>query len=73
MVGSGKGRRADDRTLCSRALERTDVIGTPLANDVFSLVDALWLTEPRIEELRALDSIAHPKLEGLLRVVSNRS
>jgi hypothetical protein len=57
MVASGKGRRADDRTLCDRALERTDVIGTPLANEVFSLVDALWLTEPRIEGVRALDSI----------------
>ena len=58
MVASGKGRRADDRTICDRALERTDVIGTPLANEVFSLVDVLWLTEPRIEEIRALDTIA---------------
>jgi hypothetical protein len=52
-----KGRRADDRSLCGRALERTDVIGTALANEVFSLVDSLWLTEPRIEEIRALDGI----------------
>jgi hypothetical protein len=57
MVTSGKGRRADDRSLCGRALERTDVIGTALANEVFSLVDSLWLTEPRIEEIRALDGI----------------
>lgn len=59
MVASGKGRRADDRSLCGRALERADVIGTPLANETFSLVDALWLTEPRIEEIRALDNLAH--------------
>ena len=59
MVISGKGRRADDRGLCGRALEREDVIGTPLAAEVFSLVDALWLTEPRIEEIRALDNLAH--------------
>jgi hypothetical protein len=57
MVISGKGRRADDRGLCGRALERTDVIGTALANEVFSLVDSLWLTEPRIEEIRVLDSM----------------
>lgn len=58
MVASGKGRRADDRSLCGRALDRTDVIGTPLATEVFSLVDSLWLTEPRIEEIRALDILA---------------
>jgi hypothetical protein len=58
MVVSGKGRRADDRGLCSRALERTDVIGTPLANEVFALVDSLWLTEPRMEEVRSLNDIA---------------
>ena len=58
MVASGKGRRADDRSLCGRALERADVIGTALANEVFSLVDSLWLTEPRIEEIRAMDTLA---------------
>jgi hypothetical protein len=58
MVASGKGRRADDRSLCGRALERADVIGTPLANGVFSLIDSLWLTEPRIEEIRAMDTLA---------------
>lgn len=59
MVVSGKGRRADDRSLCGRALERADVIGTPLANEVFSLVDSLWLTEPRIEAMRTLDKLAN--------------
>ena len=58
MVANGKGRHADDRSLCSRALEREDVIGTPLANQVFLLVDSLWLTEPRMEEIQALDSLA---------------
>jgi hypothetical protein len=59
MVVSGKGRRADDRSLCGRALERAEVIDTPLANEMFLLVDSLWLTEPRIEELRALDNLAN--------------
>lgn len=57
MIASGKGRRADRRTLCDRALERADVIGTPVANEAFSMVDSLWLTEPRIEEIRAFDRI----------------
>lgn len=60
MVVSGKGRRGDDRTLCARALEREEVIGTPLATEVFALVDALWLTEPRLEHVRALDALAVP-------------
>ena len=59
MVAGGKGRRADDRNLCGRAPERADVIGTPLANDVFAFADAVWLTEPRIEQIRALDNFAH--------------
>jgi hypothetical protein len=59
MVANGKGRRADDRSLCGRALERADVIGTPLAIEVFSLVDSLWLTELRMEGIRALDDLAH--------------
>ena len=61
MVANAKGRRADDRSLCGRALERADVIGTPLANEVFSLVDSLWLTEPRIEEIRAMDNLVQPR------------
>jgi hypothetical protein len=59
MVTSGKGRRGDKRSLCDRALEREEVIGTPIAKEVFSLVDSLWLTEPRLVEIRALDNLAH--------------
>lgn len=57
MIGSGTGRRADSRTLCYRALERADLIGTPIADQAFSMVDALWLTERRIEEICALDTV----------------
>lgn len=59
MVIDGAGRRADDRGICGRALERAEVIGTPLAQEAFALVDALWLTEPRIEAIRQLDDMAH--------------
>lgn len=60
MVVGGKGRPGDNRDLCDRALERDEVIGTPLAQEAFALIDALWLTEPRIAEIRALDDLAHP-------------
>ena len=55
MVIDGQGRPSDKRTLCGRALRRDEVVDTPLAAHVFSLVDALWMTEPRIAEVRALN------------------
>lgn len=58
MVIDGEGRRTDDRSLCGRALKRVEVIGTPLAQEIFALVDAVWLTEPRIGEVKALDNDA---------------
>jgi hypothetical protein len=36
-----------------RSLSRDEVIGTALAPEAFSIVDAIWLNEPRIAELRA--------------------
>lgn len=59
MVVNGKGRRADDRSLCNRALERSEVVGTPLAEEVFSLIDSLWLTEPRIAEVQHLNDMVN--------------
>jgi hypothetical protein len=29
------------------------------ANEAFSLADSLWLTEPRVEEIRALENLAN--------------
>ena len=48
----------DKRTLCGRALRRGEVVDTPLAVHVFSLVDALWLTEPCITEVSALNELS---------------
>jgi hypothetical protein len=53
MLVDGEGRRADDRSLCKRALKRAEVVGTPLAAEAFRLVDAIWSTEPRIGEVKA--------------------
>lgn len=55
MVIDGQGRRPDDRSICGRAMKRDEVIGTPLAEHVFGLVDALWMTEPHLEEVRAFN------------------
>jgi hypothetical protein len=37
--------------LVGRALQRESVIGTPLANEVFNLVDAIWLEDGNIAEV----------------------
>jgi len=58
MVVDGPGRPADSRDLCERALRRAEVVGTPLAQEVFALVDAIWLTEPRIAEVQNLNKLA---------------
>jgi hypothetical protein len=58
LVVDPAGRRANSRELCGRALRRAEVIGSPLAQEVFSLVDALWLTEPRIAEVKELNNAA---------------
>src|SRR6266496_646076 len=52
MVIDGEGRPAGQRSLCGQALKRDEVIGTPLAANAFALFDAIWLQDPRIEELR---------------------
>jgi predicted outer membrane lipoprotein len=41
--------------VCARAMQRSEVIGTPLAGEVFALIDALWLTDTRMREVRELN------------------
>ena len=66
MVVDAVGRRADDRKICGRALSRHEVINTLLAEQAFSLVDALWLTEPRIAEVRDLNRVScRRSIDGL--------
>lgn len=57
MVVDGEGRRADDRSICKRAMKRVEVVGTALADEAFALVDSLWLSEPRIGEVKALNHV----------------
>ncbi len=43
--------RRDFSSLAGSVLSRAEVIGTPLASMLFGLVDAVWLQDPRIDEL----------------------
>lgn len=38
--------------LAEHALKRDEVIGTPLAQQVFALVDAIYMKDPRVAELQ---------------------
>ena len=49
-------RPANSRQLCGRALKREEVIGTPFAQEAFQLVDAIWLGDPRIGEVKGLNN-----------------
>jgi hypothetical protein len=44
--------------LVGHAMPRASVIDTPLANEVFNLVDAIWLEDENIAEVR--DSVTSP-------------
>ena len=41
--------------LAGRGLRRDEVIGTPLAKEIFGMVDFIWLNDPRLAELTGLD------------------
>lgn len=53
-----ESRPANDPELCGRALTRAEVVGTPLAKEVSELIDAIWLQDPRISEVKALNGDA---------------
>lgn len=44
--------------LVGRALARAEVLDTPLAGETFDLVDAIWLQDPNISEVR--ESVPNP-------------
>ena len=58
MVVDADKTRISSHPLVGRALPRVDVINTPLAEEVFELVDAIWLDDENIAEVR--DSILPP-------------
>jgi hypothetical protein len=45
-------RRIGSSSLASSALTRAEVVGQPIAADVFQICDSIYLADPRIDELR---------------------
>ena len=41
-----------EQTLFSRSLRREEVVGTDLAQELYAMVDAVWLGDSRIAEIR---------------------
>ena len=54
MVVDATGRPTAGSALAATALRRADVVGTPLAGQVFEMLDAIWLQDARIRELAGL-------------------
>jgi hypothetical protein len=52
MVVDAKNSPAGQSELVCRALRREEVIGTELAEKTFALLDAIWLQDVRIDEVR---------------------
>jgi hypothetical protein len=55
MVVNSDERTADYSSISSVCLARSDVIGTPLAKQVFTIVDAIYMSS-ELEEVRAWTS-----------------
>ena len=53
VVDASFDRVTSDRELVGTVLKRSDVIGTALAPQVFAIVDAIYLRDARLEELRS--------------------
>ena len=52
MVQDAGARRIGSSPLVSEALNRKDVIGTHIAEEIFEVCDLIYLADPRIADLR---------------------
>ena len=52
MVQDASVRKTASSPLVSRALDREEVVGQPIAAIVFNICDLIYLADPRIGELR---------------------
>jgi len=52
MVVDAEGRLPSADDLAGSALKRSEVVDTPLAPQVFALVDAIYMRDPRLEKIR---------------------
>jgi hypothetical protein len=55
MVVGASDRSVSQSELVGRSLSREEVIGTPLAQQVFAIVDAIWLQDDRIADLTSAE------------------
>lgn len=55
-VLDAKGRKIAQSALVGQALGRDEVIGTPLAQVVFDMIDAIWLQDRRIAEVTGINA-----------------
>jgi len=51
MIVDAAGRAHADSTLASAALGRNEVVDTPIATQVYEIVDAVWLGDDRMSEI----------------------
>ena len=54
MVIDAAARLKAKSSVCGRAAHRDEVVGTGFAKEVFALLDAIWLTDLRVQEVKAL-------------------
>lgn len=62
MIIDSESRYPGKQSLCHKAMRRKEIVGTAFATEVFTLIDALWLTDPRISELKALNELCNNAL-----------
>ena len=53
MVIDASARKIAGEKIAGKAINRDEVIGTPLAQQAFDIVDAIWLQDTRIAEVTA--------------------
>lgn len=54
MVIDAAARLEAKSSVCGRAAPRDEVVGTGFAKEVFALLDVIWLTDLRVQEVKAL-------------------
>ncbi len=56
MVKDAGSRKIASERIAGKAMSREDVIGTPLAQQVFDIFDTIWLQDGRIAEVTQSES-----------------
>jgi len=57
-AASDAKRWAQGRATSVAAMQRAAMLLTPMASQVFSLLDAVWFEDPRVAQIQDLDYVA---------------